>query len=82
MTDDIRARVLAVMAWQGDPAVHPLTCIVSRHLPLVPGVEFGPGEDERVVLRCLECAYRQRLTDRLYYGQLEPHYSTKPRESP
>ena len=44
----------AVRAWQTSGA-HPLTCAVNRHRPLEPVVEGG-----EVVLRCLDCDYRQR----------------------
>jgi hypothetical protein len=54
---DKSALLVAVAAWQADLGVHPLTCgIDSEHQPLV-AVEEGVS----VVLRCLDCGYRQRF---------------------
>jgi hypothetical protein len=52
--EQLRA-IAAVRAWQGDGRVHPLTCGEdSSHRRLEP-----VAEAEIVVLKCLDCGYRQ-----------------------
>ena len=51
-----RSVVKAVMAWQKNPLVHPLTCgNHSDHSPLVP-VTLPDG---KVMLWCMDCDYKQ-----------------------
>ena len=53
---DVVAILEAVKRWQSSDHVHPLTCgIESKHRPLV-AIE---AEEQQVVLRCLDCDYRQ-----------------------
>lgn len=53
---DVVAILEAVKRWQSSDHVHPLTCgIESTHRPLV-AIE---AEEHQVVLRCLDCDYRQ-----------------------
>jgi hypothetical protein len=47
--------VNAVISWQADMMVHPLTCgNDSNHRSLAPEVR-----DDEVILRCLDCDYEQ-----------------------
>jgi len=53
---DVVTILEAVKRWQSSDHVHPLTCgIESNHRPLV-AIE---AEEHQVVLRCLDCDYRQ-----------------------
>src|SRR5262245_9468612 len=53
---DVVTILEAVKRWQSSDHVHPLTCgIESNHRPLV-AIE---AEEQQVVLRCLDCDYRQ-----------------------
>jgi hypothetical protein len=47
--------VAAVLAWQADGRIHPLTCKDSNHGALLPYVELDGG----VHLMCRTCTYRQ-----------------------
>lgn len=51
-------KIKRIMAWQGAGFVHPLTCIVSQHGNLEPGLMVTKDNAE-VVLRCPKCGYVQ-----------------------
>ena len=56
LRDELLAAILAVIdRWQRDPTVHPLRCGKdSEHGLLIP-----VAEDQRIVLLCPDCDYRQ-----------------------
>ena len=56
LSDELLAAIVAVIdRWQRDPTVHPLRCgNDSEHGLLIP-----VAEDQRIVLLCPDCDYRQ-----------------------
>lgn len=57
MSDDIAVLISAILEWQSDDFVHPLTCgNNSNHANLMPFVI-----DNEVKLNCLDCDYVQTI---------------------
>jgi len=53
-------RIKIITSFQSNPLVHPLTCGVnSLHQNLAP-VDCG---DDEVILKCLDCGYKQHIDD-------------------